>query len=88
MDAEEFDTKSISAEALHISDTRWNIIMGELIQNGYIKGAAFKYLPGYQVTPVKVTRPILTIKGAEYLHENSMMKKACNIAKNIHEIVG
>lgn len=87
MDAEEFDVNAISPEALHISATRWHIIMGELIQNGYIKGAAFTPLPGHEVMQVRVTRPILTIKGAEYLHENSMMKKACTLAKNIHDVI-
>lgn len=87
MDVEEFDVNAISPEALHISETRWHIIMGELIQNGYIKGAAFKPLSGHEITQVKVTRPILTIKGAEYLHENSMMKQACKLAKNIHDVI-
>lgn len=87
MDAEEFDAKAISPEALHISETRWHIIMGELIQNGYIRGASFVPLPGHEVTQVRITRPILTIKGAEYLHENTMMQKAYKLAKGINDII-
>ena len=38
MDAEEFDRNSISPEYLHISRTRWEIIMAELVSNGFISG--------------------------------------------------
>lgn len=43
MDVEEFDRNSISAEFLHISQTRWEIIMGELVRNGYISGVYRDY---------------------------------------------
>lgn len=86
MDVEEFDRSSISAEFLHISQTRWEIIMCELVRNGYISGVYVVPIAGREVPGIKVARPILTIKGAEYLQENTMMKKAYRLAKGIKDI--
>ena len=89
MDVEEFDRNSISAEFLYISQTRWEIIMGELVKNGYISGVYVVPIAGREVPGIKVARPILTIKGAEYLQENTMMKKAYRLSiKTSKYIVG
>ena len=36
---------------------------------------------------VALTRPEITLKGLEYLEENSLMKKAANLAKGIKETI-
>ena len=36
---------------------------------------------------LKIIKPKLTIKGMQYLEENSMMKKAYNLLKGIREII-
>ena len=61
--------------------------MAELVKNGYISGVYVAPIAGRETPGIKVGRPILTIKGAEYLEENTMMKKAYNLAKKIHDIM-
>lgn len=86
MDYEEFDTEAISPETLKISQNRWNAIMGMLIDNGYVKGA-------FQVTSlggngIKIGRDAqITLKGLEYLNDNSFMKKAAEVAKGISDFI-
>lgn len=87
MDAAEFDRDSISPEYLHISRTRWEIIMAELVNNGFVSGVYVVPVAGRETPGIKVGRPALTIKGAEYLEENTMMKKAYNLAKKVHDIM-
>ena len=36
---------------------------------------------------IVLTRPGITLKGLEYLAENSFMKKAANLAKGIKDII-
>lgn len=85
MDYDEFDSNAISPETLHITRNRWEAIMAELVRNGYISGVDLVPFMGRGLPGIKVERPILTIKGAEYLSENSMMKKAYRMAKGIEE---
>lgn len=55
---------------------------------GYIKGIVCVQSAGddkrHIADPIK---PVITIKGLEYLAENSMMKKAANLAKGIKDFV-
>lgn len=86
MDYEEFDCNSISPSILHITQNRRDVIITELVGNGYINGIDLVPIMGRATPGIKIIRPTLTIKGAEYLYENSMMKKAYNVAKGIKEI--
>jgi len=36
---------------------------------------------------VALTRPEITLKGLEYLEENTLMKKAANLAKGIKDTI-
>ena len=86
MDIEEFDVSDISAESLNISVPRWNSLMEILSDEGFVKGiTVHHHMSGETVTVV--SKPVITLKGLEYLHENSLMKKAANIAKGISEII-
>lgn len=85
MDYDEFDFNSISPEIMGITRNRWEAIMLELARSGYISGVELIPIMGRSTPGTKVEKPILTIKGAEYLNENSMMKKACRMAKEIRE---
>lgn len=87
MDFEEFDEFCISPENLGISKERWKIIMNELVNEGYIKGVSLIPIVGSSTKEIKIIKPILTLKGMEYMEENSMMKKAANVAKGIIDIV-
>lgn len=86
MDYEIFDENCISAETLGITQTRWEIIMEQLVKNGYIEGVSLIYSIGRQTPCIRMTRPILTIKGAEYLNENTMMKKAYKVLKGLKDV--
>lgn len=86
MDCEEFDRHMISAEALGLSEARRTAILKMLAENGYVQGLDIsKGLQG-DVT-ISMRRPEITLKGLEYLEENSLMKKAAALAKGIKDIV-
>ena len=80
MDCEEFDKQAISAEALGISETRWLALLKMLAENGYIQGLDIRKGLQGDVT-ISTYRPEITLKGLEYLEENSLMRKAAALAK-------
>lgn len=89
MDYEEFDYSLISAEQLNITPERLNYLLIQMQKNGYIEGLLI-----YSCAPDKgverVYHPIhpkITIKGLEYLSENSMMKKVHETLKGLKEII-
>lgn len=83
MDLEEFDKNNISPEALNLSIPKWNRIMAILLKEGYISGGETWNAMDCGYPRVALTRPELTLKDLEYLEENSLMKKAADIAKGI-----
>lgn len=86
MDYEEFDFRLISAEHLKISEPRRVSLMIMLVQAGYVTGVSFDEGAGGDVM-MSVSRPRLTLKGLEYLEENSLMKKAYRAVKGIKDII-
>ena len=86
MDLEKFNPDSISPEALKISDERWNKYMEMLLDAGYIKGVKIqKYVAGG--TSVDIDDIRITLKGLEYLSENSIMQKMYKTAKGITDLI-
>lgn len=85
MDYEESDLEQISAKALNISQNKWNKIMEMLVQNGYIQGISIKYGIS-EVSIISECNVRITLKGLEYLSENTLMKRAYKIAKGINDI--
>ncbi len=86
MDYEEFDSELISPETLGITKERRDKLLVEMQNEGYISGVYVKrYIRGDSI--VKSERPEITIKGLEYLSENSMMKKAANLLKGVAEVI-
>lgn len=83
MDCEELDKSLISAETLGLTLPKWNRIMAMLLNAGYISGGETWNAMDCGYPKVVLTRPELTLKGLEYLEENSMMKKAADLAKGI-----
>ena len=70
MDLEECNLDSISSETLRISNERWNKYIEMLLDAGYIKGVTIqKYITGE--TNVNAEDIRITLKGLEYLSENS-----------------
>lgn len=79
MDFEEFDKESISHQRLNISYERQRILINQLVKDGFIDGILLVSSFNTETTKdVKIVKPVLTLKGMEYLEENSMMKKASN----------
>ncbi len=88
MDYDEFDIAMISCERLNISHQRWEQILIMLAKAGYIEGVVFDQCAGdYSPKLEKPIRPVITLKGLEYLSENTLMKKAANIVRGIKETV-
>lgn len=88
MDYDEFDTSQISAERLNISYQRWEKILIMLAKSGYIEGVVYDQISSdYNPHIEEPIMPVITLKGLEYLSENSLMKKAANIAKGIKDVV-
>lgn len=86
MDYEETDLDFISAQNLGISERRWITIMEMLVKEGYIDGVSVKRSADGDVC-LSVSDIRITMKGLEYLQENSLMQKAANLAKGIAEII-
>lgn len=85
MDLPEFSLEQVGAETLGISKERWLRYIEMLCDAGYIKNArvvdsvAGKYLDE--------DNPSITLKGLEYLQENSIMQYLYKAAKGIKDMV-
>ena len=86
MDYEIFDENIISPEYLGVGKERWKALIIELLDNEYVTGIVKVPIMGNRVD-LKIVKPQITLKGMEYLEENSMMKKAYNLLKGIREII-
>lgn len=60
--------------------------MQMLVNEGYITGIGVKRSADGEVS-LSVSNVRITMKGLEYLQENSLMQKAANLAKGIAEIM-
>ncbi len=88
MDYDEFDISQISHERLDISYQRWEKIMIMLSKSGYIEGIVYdQCLRDYSPKLERPICPVITLKGLEYLADNTLMKKAANIAKGIKDTI-
>lgn len=88
MGNEDFEIKAISAEMLKISYERWEQLLIMLYDAGYINGIvvgqAVEDKFRHVVEPIN---PSITLKGLEYLSENSFMSKAKEALKMVGEII-
>lgn len=86
MDLEEVDVSSISAEQLKVSQERWSKYMEMLTDAGYIKGVSIKkYVTGDIAVNIDEIR--ITLKGLEYLSENSIMQRMYKAAKGFTDLI-
>lgn len=88
MGDEDFNRDVISAETLGIPYIRWEQLLIELQRNGYIDGVIYTQTMSdkfpHIVEPVDAK---ITLKGMEYLDENTMMKKAAKFLKGVKETI-
>lgn len=84
MDYDEFDRSQLTAEYLGISKNRLNAILIMLQEEGYVHGV----MNAQGLRGVKLSRNFgITLKGLEYLEENSTMKKAAALIKGIKDTI-
>lgn len=86
MDVDEFDQGLIRADSLGISEPRWKKLMKMLADEGYIDGVRVIQTNAGEVI-IKLVLPSITLKGLEYLNENSLMRKAAAVAKGISDFI-
>ena len=88
MGEDDFSPNCISAEKLKLPYGRWEQILILMQDDGYIKGLV---LDKTTESPLRhIIEPIfpqITIKGLEYLAENSLMTKAKESLKMAGEII-
>lgn len=85
MDLDEPDMQRISTETLGLSEQRWAAIIEMLVAEKYIDGMAVsRSIDGGIV--MSVSNPRITLRGLEYLHDNSIMQKMAKVAKGIVDI--
>lgn len=86
MDLEQCNADMISAEHLGISKIRWKNYMLMLNDAGYISGLNVKkYID--DTIDVNIDNVRITLKGLEYLSENTLMKKAYKAARGIVDMI-
>lgn len=89
LDYEELDMDRLSAEALEITQERRLGLFGLMQREGLVEGVHIKHYANSR-RPTTLVNPYqlrITLKGIEFLKENSMMQKCANIAKGIAEII-
>lgn len=85
---ESFDYAQISAEAMKTEYNDWEQLMIEMQENGFIKGLVYgKNINDKFMHLREPICPSITLKGMEYLSENSMMAKAKKALEKIADIV-
>lgn len=86
MDYPEFDISQISAEKLGISRERWARYLEMMSSAEYIKGIrAYTNVAGDIEIDNNGIR--ITLKGLEYLSENSIMQRMYKAAKGIKDLL-
>ncbi len=85
MDYPEFSEESIMPDTLHVSAPKWTAIMAELVRNEYVTGITVHEAPGCVMPLIRIVKPVLTMKGAEYLEDNTMMKRVQRTMKGIKD---
>ena len=88
MGNENFRIHTISAEKMNISFEKWEQLLILMQDEGYIKGLVVsKDLEQIYRHISELIKPQITIKGLEYLAENSFMEKAREALKMEGEII-
>jgi hypothetical protein len=83
---DEFDGESFTPEYFGLTARQWALTLERMTDDGHIKGVCIRRgVDGY--ASVSLLQPRITSKGLEYLEENSLMRKAANLAEGIAEII-
>lgn len=72
----------VSPEALKVDPEKWLEVVQSLLEEGYVSGVTIrKTILGE--TRVDIANARITLSGAEYLKENSVMRKIAKIATDV-----
>jgi len=86
MDLPEFDISTIGAERLKVSEERWCRYIEMMHDVGYIKGVSIcRDITGE--TMIDATDIRITLKGLEYLQENTIMQRFYKTAKGLKDAI-
>lgn len=86
MDLPEFNVDQIGPAALGVSEERWARYIEMMADTGYIKGVSIHCsINGALMVDARNMR--ITLKGLEYLQENSIMQQMYKLAKGIKEVI-
>ena len=80
-------SEAISPAAVNADPEKWLEVMESLIDEGYIKGVEIKKNVLGE-TDVDMDSAKITFSGAQYLSENSMMKKIASAVGDVIPVVG
>ena len=89
LDYEKPDMSLITPTAFNISEARYNALMAMLVKNEYIDGLSLKKYTDeevYRVLGIENAR--ITLKGLEYLYENSVMRKIAQGLAGVIDVIG
>lgn len=85
MDYPEFDISQINHEALKVSEYRWSRYIEMMVSSGLIDGIKVYYDITGRLA-VQNDDIHITLKGLEYLSENTIMQRIYKAAKGIKDI--
>lgn len=85
LDKDQPNLEQVSAEALCISERRWISYIEMMADVGYIKGARIVRDVTGDVN-IDCSNMKITLRGLEYLQENSIMRRMYKAAKGIKDI--
>ncbi|MDD6266456.1 MAG: YjcQ family protein [Clostridium sp.] len=85
LDSPKVDISRCDAEQLGVSENRWCSYIEMMEDVGYIKGAVIKRNI-YGETLIDCDNMKITLKGLEYLQENSVMQRIYKTLKGIKEV--
>ena len=79
--------KAITPTELKLAPTEWARVLRLLIDEGYVKNAeVFQNITGETMTDVD--RAEITLSGAQYLRENSAMRKIAKAVGDVIPLIG
>lgn len=87
MDYDNFDLNTISPDKLDVSENRWAYIIKMLSDEGYVEDLYVRIGVDGHISFGAGPRPRITLKGLEYLEDNTMMKKAYRVIKDFSDII-
>lgn len=88
LDYEITDLDAMTPERLGVSKERWEQLLIMMVDEGYINGiVCTKSLTDDKRHICEPIEPVITLKGIEYLTENTLVKKAGNMLKGIKDTI-